>query len=128
MNAIGIDVVVLYNQRTIFNVWFKDVSNSLVVLKGKVRSDIYPDEWYEFTTAAWLDRLVSQGSEKTRDELKDPTEWSSGKTFRKHFLEDNLTRSIHKVKSLAQAINAAVCTFTRNANLLLLSLYVTLIK
>jgi hypothetical protein len=107
-NAIGIDVVVLYKQRTIFNTWFKDVSNALVVLRGKVRSDRYPDEWYEFTTAAWLDRVVSRGSEKTRDKLKDPTEWSSGKTFRKHFLEENLTRSIEKIKLLAQVIYAAV--------------------
>ena len=99
-NAIGIDVVVLYKQRTIFNTWFKDVSNSLVVLRGKVRSDRYPDEWYEFTTAAWLDRVVSRGSEKMRDELKDPTEWSSGKTFRKHFLEENLTRSSRSPRSL----------------------------
>ena len=107
-SAIGIDVVVMYKQRTIFNKWFKDVSNSLVVLRGKVRSDRYPDEWYEFTRAVWLDRLVSRGSEKTRDELKDPTEWSSGKTFRKHFLEENLTRSIEKIKLLAQVIYAPV--------------------
>ena len=36
-SAIGIDVVVMYKQRTIFNKWFNDVSSSLVVLRGKVR-------------------------------------------------------------------------------------------
>jgi hypothetical protein len=125
-NAIGIDVIVLYKQHTIFNTWFKDVSNSLVVLRGKVRSDRYPDEWYEFTTAAWFFQVVSRGSEKTRDELKDPTEWSSGKTFRKHFLKENFTRSIEKIKLLAQVIYAAVFHAFLGIRMFFLSLYVTL--
>ena len=36
------------------------------MLRGKVRSDKYPDEWYEFICDAWLHDSVTRRSEKVR--------------------------------------------------------------
>ena len=53
----------------------------LVELRGKMRSDKFPEEWAEFIVAAWLSEHCTRESERTSDEIRNPNSKKDPSTY-----------------------------------------------
>jgi len=75
----------------------------LVELRGKMRSDKFPEEWADFIVAAWLSEHCTRESERTSDEIRNPNSKKDLSTYRIHWLELKVRRLSTSSISLARS-------------------------
>ena len=75
----------------------------LLTLRGKTRSDKYPDEWRTFVVEHWKDPDVTRRSEKARDTYRDKDDWASKKIVNKYLLETRQGVALQKIHDAAAA-------------------------
>ena len=62
----------------------------LVVFRGKMRSEQFPEEWAEFIVETWCSDRCTRASERSSDEMRNPNTKKDPEWHRLHFLEKKI--------------------------------------
>ena len=81
----GISVDQLSLGRKHWSAWIAGDRESLMDLRGKIRSDSMDEAWIEFAIAIWKDN--TRRSERAKDSLRNPHDKSDKVLYRVHWLE-----------------------------------------
>ena len=84
-DELGISIEQLSKGRKHWSEWVSGDRESLVDLRGKIRSDGMDEAWIEFALDVWTSS--TRRSERAKDSLRNPNDKSDKKLYRVHWLE-----------------------------------------
>lgn len=84
-DSVGANVERLSEGRKHWSQWVDGTSESLMDLRGKIRSDSMDEEWIDFAIGIWKDN--ARRSERAKDSLRNPRDKSDRVLYRVYWLE-----------------------------------------
>ena len=91
---LGVSVERLSEGRKHWSDWVAGGRESLMDLRGKIRSDSMDEAWIEFAIGIWKDN--TRRSERAKDSLRNPRDRSDKTLYRVHWLEVRIGAHRHR--------------------------------